>query len=408
MAFEEYKKNLEEEKVKLERELSLIAKKNPSNPDDWQAKAPEMNPMTSDVSELADVFEELETQTGIEYQLEERRKKGLWPTRSPKAALSTPNTSPSMSVKLGAAEVVGLSGEIIDVEIDLARGLFHFAIVGLADKAVEEAKERVSAAIKNSGFKSPQLKNQRVTVSLAPADLKKEGPVFDLAIALAYLLASGQAEFDPTEKIFLGELALDGALRKIKGALALALAARKSGFHEIILPEENAAEASLVKGLKIFGAKTLADVAQHLSGEVLIPPSPELKIEPKNSYASDFGEIKGQESSKRGLEIAAAGGHHALMVGPPGTGKTMLARALPSILPEPDFEEILEITGIHSVAGTLRENYLAERPFRNPHHTASYVALVGGGQTPRPGAITLAHRGGLFLGEFPEFERGGL
>src|SRR3989339_1103891 len=170
-----------------------------------------------------------------------------------------------MAIKLHSAEVVGLSGKIIDVEIDLSPGLFSFAIVGLADKAVAESKERISAAIKNLGARSPQKKNQRVVIALAPADLKKEGPVFDLAIALSYLLASGQAKFDPTEKIFLGELALDGALRKIKGALALALAARKSGFHEIILPEENAAEASLVKGLKIFGAKTLADVAQHLS-----------------------------------------------------------------------------------------------------------------------------------------------
>ena len=310
-----------------------------------------------------------------------------------------------MAVKLHAAEIVGLDGEIIDVETDLARGLFHFGVVGLADKAVDEARERVSSAIKNSGFKSPQAKNRRVIVSLAPADLKKEGPLFDLAIALSYLLASKQALFDPSDKIFLGELALSGELRKIKGVLALALSAARRGFKEIILPEENAREASLVESIQVFGAKSLKEVLAHLSGERPLAAHPPASVDGALSYPIDFGEIRGQETAKRGLEIAAAGGHHALMIGPPGTGKTMLARALPSILPPLDFEEILEVTKIHSIAGTLKKDFERLRPFRSPHHTSSYVALVGGGQYPRPGEITLAHRGVLFLDEFPEFER---
>ena len=193
------------------------------------------------------------------------------------------------AVKTHSAEIVGLAGEIIDVEVDLSPGLFHFSIVGLADKAVEESKERVSSAIKNSGLRHPQKKNQRVVVSLAPADLKKEGPLFDLAIALGYLLASNQIEFEPKGKIFLGELALDGGLRKIKGALALALAAKDQGFQEIILPEENAAEASLVEGIKIFGVKSLGEVLKHLIGEKTLLPQPRLKIENKTFYPFDFG-----------------------------------------------------------------------------------------------------------------------
>ena len=310
-----------------------------------------------------------------------------------------------MAVKLHSADIGGLDGEFLDVEIDLARGVFRFSVVGLADKAVDEARERVSSAIKNSGLKPPQAKNRRVIVSLAPADLKKEGPLFDLAIAISYLLASKQLFFDPSDKIFLGELALDGHLRKIKGALALSMAAASRGFKEIILPEENAREASLVSNIKIFGAKSLGDVARHLSGEAAIPEYPSTVPEKAPLYPVDFGDIRGQETAKRGLEIAAAGGHHALMVGPPGTGKTMLARALPSILPPLDFEEILEVTKIHSIAGTLKKDLECVRPFRSPHHTSSYVALVGGGQYPRPGEITLAHRGVLFLDEFPEFER---
>jgi len=314
-----------------------------------------------------------------------------------------------MAVKVYSGQVTGLNGNIIDVEIDLAQGLHRFSIVGLPDKAVEEAKDRISAAIKNTSneFDSPQKKNRRITVSLAPANIKKEGPVFDLAIALAFLLASEQIYFPSKEKIFLGELGLDGKLRPINGALGLAKTAKQNGFKEIYLPKQNAEEAALIKGIAVYGASSLADIIAHLLEKILLEQQPETSVnfENKNKVVFDFSDIKGQETAKRGLEIAAAGGHNLAMTGPPGTGKTMLAKAFTSVLPSPSFEEMLEITEIHSVAGTLNEPYMATRPLRTPHHTSSYVALVGGGAWPKPGEITLGHRGVLFLDEFPLFEK---
>ncbi len=307
--------------------------------------------------------------------------------------------------KVHTAQTNMLSASIIDVEVDISKGIYSFAIVGLPDKATEEARDRVSAAIKNSGFTSPKQKNQKTVIALAPADIKKEGASFDAAIAAAYLLAEGEVEFDPKGIMLLGELSLDGKARPVKGVLPMASAARDSGFHTIIVPKENAEEAALVEGIRVFGAENLQQILDHLTGSNPLQKHPQTIISAEEkSRRGSFDDIKGQENAKRALVIAASGKHNIALYGPPGTGKTMLARALASILPPLPTEHILEVTGIHSIAGTLSHPYAKEAPFRSPHHTSSYVALVGGGASLRPGEITLAHRGVLFLDEFPEFE----
>ena len=319
--------------------------------------------------------------------------------------------------KVYSAQTNLLEAHIIDIEVDLSKGLHAFSVVGLPGKAVEESRDRVSAAIKNSGFKSPKNKNQKVVISLAPADLKKEGPAFDLPIALCYLLASGDIAFNPTGKLFLGELSLDGDVRPIRGTLPLVRKARRAGFKEVYLPKENAEEGALIDGISVYGVQTLSEVINHLNtkkntnikkdGEpCTLEPCPKTEIVFRPVlHAIDFGDIRGQESAKRGLLIAASGRHNIVLYGPPGTGKTMLARAFNQILPPLSFEECLEVTSIHSIAGALQEPLVTAPPFRSPHHTSSYVSLVGGGTFPKPGEITLAHRGVLFLDEFPEFER---
>ena len=328
--------------------------------------------------------------------------------------------------KVYSAQVNLLSGVIVTIEVDLSRGLHAFSVVGLPDKAVDESKDRVSGAIKNSGFQSPKAKNQKIIVSLSPADLKKEGPFFDLAIALSYMLAAGDIKFNSEKKIFLGELGLDGMLRRIRGALPLAQEAKRMGFEEIYLPKENAIEAALVEGITVFGAGSLKEVVEHIdetkkvstskgvgiptsgkaraSGKISVQPKTKVNYK-KEATHIDFSDIRGQEGAKRGLEIAAAGGHNIAMYGPPGTGKTMLARAFSQLLPDLGIDEVLEITGIHSVAGSTRGELVCFPPFRAPHHTSSYVSIIGGGTYPKPGEVTLAHRGVLFLDEFAEFER---
>lgn len=313
-----------------------------------------------------------------------------------------------MSVpKIFSAELEGIEAELVEVEADLHVGLHSFNIVGLADKAVSEAKERVNSALKNSGIKPPSKENRKITINLAPADTKKAGSRFDLAIAVAYLLASEQIkQFDTKGLLFIGELSLDGTLRPVSGALNVALLVKRVGLSSLFLPFQSAKEAAIVDGITIYPVKTLNELINHLEKREEIEPLLHTNITPIYPETTTMSEVRGQEGAKRALTIAAAGGHNILMTGTPGTGKTMLANALQSILPLPTLKEQIEITSIWSSAGlTQGHSYIQNRPFRSPHHSASPSAILGGGTNPKAGEISLSHRGVLFLDEFPEFRR---
>ncbi|MBU1349012.1 YifB family Mg chelatase-like AAA ATPase [Patescibacteria group bacterium] len=311
-----------------------------------------------------------------------------------------------MASNILTSSIVGLDGHRVDVECDISPGLPAFTVVGLPDTAVQEARERVKGALRQSDLPFPRT---HVTINLAPADLRKAGTHFDLPIAISVLTAHGDLpKRDPLERVLIGELALDGSLRPVTGALSTALMVKQLGIKELIVPEGNAAEASLVPDVDVRAAATLRDVVLHVTGTQCLLRT-EHTAHPATTHNiihPDLGSVRGQEFARRAIEVASAGGHNILMQGPPGSGKTLLARAFPSILPPLTHDEALDVTRIHSIAGKLpRDGFVSERPFRSPHHTASGIALVGGGSVPRPGEISLAHRGVLFLDEFPEFNR---
>jgi len=309
-----------------------------------------------------------------------------------------------MLARVHSAATIGIDARVLDVEVDVSSGLPAFTIVGLPDPSVREARERVRSALRNSGFSLP---SGVVTVNLAPAGFRKVGASLDLPVAVAFLEIAGLPLANRRRRVFVGELGLDGQVRPIKGALCVALAAREEGFDEVVLPAANAREAEAVEGIAVVPVRSLADTVAHLRGEPMASGGPPLPPPPAAARPLDFSDVRGQAVARRALEIAAAGGHHVLLVGPPGAGKTMLARRIPSILPRLTRAEAIDVTRIHSVAGTLPsgQGLLETPPFRAPHHGTSAPGLVGGGARPSPGEISLAHRGVLFLDELPEFRR---
>ncbi|MBT4512855.1 MAG: YifB family Mg chelatase-like AAA ATPase [Chloroflexi bacterium] len=311
-----------------------------------------------------------------------------------------------MLAKVLSAAIVGLEGQLVEVEVDISAGLPSTTIVGLPDTAVQESRERVRSAIKNTGCTFPV---KRITVNLAPADLKKAGPAYDLPIAVSILLSSEQVSFDTANPLFLGELSLDGSLRHTHGILPMVSLAKEKGLSPVFVPAVDAKEAALIEGMRVVPVESLAQLVAHLREEALIPDyvleEDPFEVIERVDVGIDMAHIKGQEHAKRALEVAAAGGHNLIMSGPPGSGKTLLARSLPTILPRMTSDEALEATKIYSVSGLLPSDtsVIAQRPFRSPHYTVSHVGLVGGGRWPRPGEISLSHRGVLFLDELPEF-----